>query len=393
MDTGQSPYYLYSEQEVRVRDETLQVCIRPSLGRWRDWATSALLLAESARVSPRAQVLHMHCGAGLAGVVAARAAAEGHVTLIDCHGIAVDAARRTLAANQVTNAEALLSDCAQAVLDRAFDCVLALLPKGRATWEQTILDAASVLRPGGDLYLAGANTGGIKSAADFVERVFGHVDVLAYRGGCRVLHAVRGEHISIPDSDYYGWRQITAEVAGEPLTYVTKPGLFSWRALDEGTRLLIETLKGHPLKPDARVLDLGSGSGILTLVAAQQANDGWAIGVDVDCRAVEATRRTLALNAVANAQAALSDCAEAVWDQTYTAIITNPPFHREQATTYALAEQIIADARQLLERGGQLYLVANGFLRYGPILERALGNAEVLRQTGRFKVWRAVKRR
>ncbi len=391
LDPG--PYYLYSQQETRARGETLTVCTRPALGRWQDWATPALLLAERAELPPQAQVLHMHCGAGLAGAVAARMACDGHVTLVDCHGTAVEAARRTLAANQVSNAQALLSDCAQAVLDRVFDCVLALLPKSRAAWEQTILDAATVLRPGGDLYLAGANTGGIKSAAGFVERVFGHVDVLAYRGGCRVLHAIRGEHMSIPDSDYYRWQQLVVEVAGEQLTYATKPGLFSWEALDEGTRLLIETLGAHPLSPEARVLDVGSGSGALTLVAARQADKGSVIGVDVDCRAVEATRRTLALNTLANAQATLSDCAEAVWGQTFTSIVTNPPFHREQATTYALAEQIIADACQLLEQRGQLYLVANSFLRYGPILESAFGNAQVLSQTGRFKVWHAVKRR
>jgi len=392
MDADQSPYYLYSEQETPVRGETIKVCIRPALGRWRDWVTPALLLAERMQVSSRAQVLHMHCGAGLAGAVAARMAVDGHVTLLDCHGTAVEAARRTLAANRLTNAEALLSDCAQAVLGRVFDCVLGLLPKSRATWEQTILDAAAVLRPGGDLYLAGANAGGIKSAAAFIERVLGRVNVLAYRGGCRVLHATREEHVSIPDSDYYRWRQLTAEVAGAQLTYVTKPGLFSSEALDEGTRLLIETLKEHPLRSDARVLDVGSGNGVLTLVSAQQASNGSAIGVDVDCRAVDATRRTLALNALANAQATLSDCAEAVWGQTFAAIVTNPPFHREQATTYALAEQIIADAWQLLEKGGRLYLVANGFLRYGPILEKTFGNAQVLRQTGRFRVWHAVKR-
>jgi 16S rRNA (guanine1207-N2)-methyltransferase len=199
--------------------------------------------------------------------------------------------------------------------------------------------------------------------------------------------------MSIPDSDYYRWRQLMVEVAGEQLTYVTKPGLFSWEALDAGTRLLIETLRTHPLSPEARALDVGSGSGALTLVAARQADKGSVIGVDVDCRAVEATRRTLALGALANAQATLSDCAEAVWGQTFTSIVTNPPFHREQATTYALAEQIIADACQLLEQRGQLYLVANSFLRYGPILESAFGNAQVLRQNNRYRVWYAVKGR
>jgi 16S rRNA (guanine1207-N2)-methyltransferase len=74
-------------------------------------------------------------------------------------------------------------------------------------------------------------------------------------------------------------------------------------------------------------------------------------------------------------------------------VITNPPFHREQANTYAIADQIIRDAARLLEAGGRLYLVANSFLKYRPMIETAFGNATILRETGKFKVWHATKMR
>ncbi len=43
--------------------------------------------------------------------------------------------------------------------------------------------------------------------------------------------------------------------------------------------------------------------------------------------------------------------------------------------------------------GGRLYLVANSFLKYRPMIESAFGNATILRETGKFKVWHATKMR
>jgi 16S rRNA (guanine1207-N2)-methyltransferase len=386
-------YYAYYPLQAEVQGQTIPYFSRRALGRWQDRLPPALLLAEWANVEPHAQVLHMHCGDGLAGAAVAKRLATDQITMLDCHIAAIETTRRTLQANQVTNAEVMLSDCAQAVQGRTFDSVLGLLPKGRAVWEQTVLDAAHVLRTGGALYLAGAKDGGIKSAARYMARVFGEVDVLAYKGGCRILRATKSAQTNPPASEYHVWRTIRTHVDGEQLEYATKPGLFAWEALDDGTRLLIEALRARPLEADEQVLDIGCGSGVLTLVASRQAHAGKVIGLDADCRAVEATRRTLAHNQIGNAQAMLSDCAEAVSDRSFTALITNPPFHQERATTYAIAEQIVRDASALLRQRGRLYLVANAFLKYGPIIQEAFGNAELLRQTNRFKVWYATKQR
>jgi 16S rRNA (guanine1207-N2)-methyltransferase len=385
-------YYQYDRQEVDIGGQTFAFYVRPALGKWQESLLQALLLAEWADVPPHAQVLCLHCSHGLAGAALAARTTEGHFTLLDSHSVAVSAARRTLTANGVTHVEVMLSDCAQAVHDRRFDSVLALLPKGRAVWEQTIIDAATVLRPGGELYLAGANRGGIKTASKFVERIFGHAYVLAYKGGCRVIRAAKTEQVAPPTSDYYTWRKVSAQVDDEQFVYLTKPGLFSWKQLDDGTRLLIEALHARPLHQDDRVLDLGCGSGVLTLIAARQAHEGHVTGVDVDCRAVEATRRTLAHNQVTNVQVMQSDCGEAVRAEPFTAVVTNPPFHQERGTTYAITEQIVRDAALLLRRGGRLYMVANSFLRYRPVIEKMFGNVRILRETNKFRVWYAIKK-
>jgi 16S rRNA (guanine1207-N2)-methyltransferase len=351
-------------------------------------------LDEWVRLPSNARVLCLHCGTGLVGLTAARQASQGRVALVDSHAVAIEAARRTMQANQASSVDVLLGDCGQPVHGQTFDHVLAHLPKGRAAWQQTILDAAQLLRPGGTFYLAGANRSGIKSAAKYVQRVFGQVNVLGYGGGCRILSAIKTTTHSVSSADeaddYYAWRTTQAQVGDKVLAYATKPGLFSWKVLDQGTRLLLETLCVHPLKQDDRVWDIGCGSGPLTLLAAQQADRGCVVATDVDWRAERATRKTATLNGLTNVEVLLSDCAEALDRRRFSAIVTNPPFHQARATTYAITEQMISEASRLLIPGGRIYMVANSFLQYKPILESAFGQAQLLAETRGFKVWHAI---
>jgi 16S rRNA (guanine1207-N2)-methyltransferase len=386
-----SPYFEYQPLEHEIAGRVLTHFWRSALGQWQEEQTPILLLAEQVALEPDAQVLQLGCGTGLVGAVAAQAAPRGTVTLLDTHLVAVQVAQRTLQANKIANAQAALSDGGSAVHGRAFDAVLALLPKSRPSWEQAVLDAATLLQPGGRVLLAGANHAGIKSAGKFMAQIFGHAHVLAYRGGCRVLGATRGPDACIPPSEYDRWDSVSTEVGGQILRYASKPGLFSWRRLDAGSRLLIEALQAHPLDPRAQVLDIGCGGGVLTLAAALQAPLGRTLGVDVDCRAIEATRRTLAMNGVTHAEARLSDCGEAIRGSRFSVVISNPPFHRAQATTYAIAEQIVRDAGRLLHPRGRLYLVANTFLRYQPTIEQFVGPARQLLHNRQYTVWYAEK--
>src|SRR5581483_3558789 len=57
------------------------------------------LLIETMAVSPRARVLDLGCGAGAVGIVAAKLAHDGHVTLVDCDIRATRLAERNLADN------------------------------------------------------------------------------------------------------------------------------------------------------------------------------------------------------------------------------------------------------------------------------------------------------
>jgi 16S rRNA (guanine1207-N2)-methyltransferase len=119
-----------------------------------DDGTAALIRGMEIRTAET--VLDLGCGTGLLALAAARRGAQ--VTAVDADLRAVESARRTLVANQV-DGEVLISDCAQAVLDRPFDVVLCNPPFHQGAGveyqvaRQMVRDAATVLRPGGRLYL------------------------------------------------------------------------------------------------------------------------------------------------------------------------------------------------------------------------------------------------
>jgi 16S rRNA (guanine1207-N2)-methyltransferase len=128
----------------------------PGVFAWDRVDDGAAALTASMEVGLGEKVLDLGCGTGLLALAAARRG--GQVTAVDADLRAVECARRTLAANKV-DGEVLLSDCAQVVLERRFDIVVCNPPfhQGAGTAydvaRQMVRDAATVLRPGGCLYL------------------------------------------------------------------------------------------------------------------------------------------------------------------------------------------------------------------------------------------------
>src|SRR6266404_1320700 len=96
----------------------------------------------------------------------------------------------------------------------------------------------------------------------------------------------------------------TATLAGHTLVFHTTWGLFSPKAIDEGTDLLTHHLE---IKPGAAVLDLGCGYGPLGLAAAKLAPSGTVDMVDKDFVAVDYANKNAELNQLSNARAYLSN--------------------------------------------------------------------------------------
>lgn len=153
------PLPAYETHVVDVDGVPTQVVGKPGVFAWDrlDRGTQALIGAME--IGPTEEVLDLGCGTGLVGVAAARRAHLGRVILIDIDLRAVEAARRTLEANGVTNAVVALSDCGLDLPGGQLDVVVTNPPfhrdreVDRTIPRRFIGAAARLLRPHGRLYL------------------------------------------------------------------------------------------------------------------------------------------------------------------------------------------------------------------------------------------------
>ncbi len=95
---------------------------------------------------------------------------------------------------------------------------------------------------------------------------------------------------------------------GRLIQAVSRPGVFSHRRVDGGARALLKTAT---VRPGDRVLELGCGSGVVSLAAAVRAEGVQVQAIDSNARAVECTRRGAELNGISNIAVQLNT-AEAV---------------------------------------------------------------------------------
>ncbi|MFG6179516.1 methyltransferase [Halomonas sp. THAF12] len=258
--------------------------------------------------------------------------------------------------------------------------VVLFWPKAHALGEWWLLWLCARLPVGTPLQVVGENQGGIKRV----------LKVLAALGlGCRkvdsarrcTLFASRLDRVGIdPDA---AWTSFEAE----GLSLASHPGVFGHGKLDDGTRLLLERLP-DVLPSKGEVLDMGCGDGVLAAWLARRGLSTTAI--DVNGFAVEAARRTLAANDLGG-EVLAGDVFAGLEDRRFDAIVSNPPFHQERAIDYGPAGRLIREAPAHLRPGGRLVLVANAFLPYPDLLERAFGSFEVLADDRRFRVYAATR--
>ena len=127
------------------------------------------LLLKYIDVNAKDDCLDLGCGYGPIGLTLAKLAPEGHTTLVDRDFIAIEYAQRNIKHNQISNAEALLSNGFAQIPDRRFDLVASNIPAkvGNEMLSLFLHDAHAQLKLGGRFYVVTIN--GLR---DYMKRNF-----------------------------------------------------------------------------------------------------------------------------------------------------------------------------------------------------------------------------
>lgn len=141
---------------------------------------------------------------------------------------------------------------------------------------------------------------------------------------------------------------------GVAFRFTTDRGVFSRKKLDDGTDLLLSTVLEHEEDRSLRVLDLGTGIGVMAIVLAKLRPSFSVTGSDINERAVALASKNAQFNHVENTDFYQADGVPVQDAALYDLIVLNPPIRAGKETVYRL----FSEARErLTEPDGLLYIV------------------------------------
>lgn len=117
------------------------------------------LLLDYVEIAEDADCFDLGCGYGPIGITLAKLAPKGRTLMADRDFIAVDYANKNIKLNNITNAEAILSNGFAQIDNRTFDVVISNIPAkvGKEMLQIILNDAFTRLNPGGQLYVVTIN--------------------------------------------------------------------------------------------------------------------------------------------------------------------------------------------------------------------------------------------
>lgn len=268
--------------------------------------------------------------------------------------------------------------------EQLFDAVLLFMPKAK---QEAVLWLSSVLpslKPNGEVFVIGENRGGISAAPKLLRPYSDKTQKLDSARHCSLFYAtLTNTPVNFAVESLITQYSLQLTHTDTALEISALPGVFSAKELDEGTNLLLNSLP----ELNGDVLDIGCGAGVIGASICKQMPNTNVTMTDVNALALFSAEQTLKQNHL-SAKVVASDMFSDIQGQ-FDFIISNPPFHAGLNTNYEATERFLRQASSHLKQGGQLFLVANKFLRYEPILKEVFRSVSVIRENNRFKIIKA----
>src|SRR5690606_22145889 len=235
---------------------------------------------------------------------------------------------------------------------------------------------------GKPLYLVGEKRGGIERAAKQLA-AYGKPRKLDSARHCQLWCVDVEQAPPVPDLHALA-QSYTLPLVDGALEIITLPGVFAHGRLDRGSALLLEHLDDLP---SGHMLDFGCGAGVLGAALKRRYPSSELSLLDVDAFALESSRLTLARNGLSANLIAGSGIESA--PEGLHAIVSNPPFHQGVHTDYQASENLLSQAARHLVKGGDLRLVANGFIKFPPLVELHIRPCRPLAEADGFRIYSA----
>ncbi len=138
-------------------------------------------------------------------------------------------------------------------------------------------------------------------------------------------------------------------------------------------------------------MDLGCGNGVVGLIFAKNNRSANIHFIDESFMAIESARENFE-QAFKNRPAYfyVGDCLTDVVANSVDLILCNPPFHQQHVIGDFIAQTMFKQAKNVLKKNGELWVIGNRHLNYGISLAQIFGkkNVSLVGQNNKFQIWK-----
>lgn len=264
----------------------------------------------------------------------------------------------------------------------SFDQVVIFVPKSKELLNYILHVVVSHLKPEQNVFLVGEKKGGVERAAKQLQP-YGKTLKLDSARHCQFWQMKIEKTEQLKPLEHW-LKSYTVQIDQDQLQVCALPGVFSQDHLDVGTAVLVPYLSQVK---SGKIADFGCGAGIISAYLAKLNPNQQIFALDVDAFALRSTELTFQKNNLDLNQLTLQPVTgfrDAPKD--LDAIVSNPPFHQGIHTNYDASEELCQLASVHLKNSGELWIVANRFLNYPPLIEQSFGQCMVKADQQGFKV-------
>lgn len=263
-----------------------------------------------------------------------------------------------------------------------FDQVVIFVPKSKELLNYILHVVVSHLKLEQNVFLVGEKKGGVERAAKQLQP-HGKTLKLDSARHCQFWQMKIEKTEQLKPLKHW-LKSYTVQIDQDQLKVCALPGVFSQDHLDVGTAVLVPYLSQVK---SGKIADFGCGAGIISAYLAKLNPNQQIFALDVDAFALRSTELTFQKNNLDLNQLTLQPVTgfrDAPKD--LDAIVSNPPFHQGIHTNYDASEELCQLASVHLKKSGELWIVANRFLNYPPLIEQSFGQCMVKADQQGFKV-------
>jgi len=163
---------------------------------------------------------------------------------------------------------------------------------------------------------------------------------------------------------------------GPSMTFVSRPGTFSYGRFDHGSRAMLEVAE---VRPGDHVLDLGCGNGAVgCLASAKAGQNGSVTFIDSNLRALALAELNAKANGVPNPRFLAATRLEGLGMNEFDVVLANPPYYAKSEITRLFVE----GTRDLLRPGGRYSIVTKMPTAVVPLIFETYGDCSVIENRG-----------